>query len=567
MLLNNRYRIIDTLGRGGFGETYLVEDRHLPSQRKCVLKQLNPIVEQPEIPDWMKERFQREAAILEELGDKNQQIPRLYAYFAEEGKFYLVQEWIEGETLAQKQQRQGNLNPQQVQGILVQLLPVLDFLHQRQIIHRDLKPENIILRHSDRLPVLIDFGAVKEAMSTTAHHNSNSSLSISIGTPGYMSSEQAAGRPAYSSDLYSLGLTAIFLLTGKSPQDLETDPETGEIIWQEYATNLDPKLVSILDKAIRFHPRDRFTSAAAMLSALQNTQQFHPTVQVAPAVSHSEEHSNYGGTVHYENPPEQSAPRNNRLVKIFLFLLTLVSLGIGTFTVGFTLIANLLTPIRQPVPQAKIETDDSDRNPVLFPPTTEEQPEIEPKPEEDLEALEDKPQTEIAPPEKEIEIVTIPQEKTEKSAEKPKTPDIFVQPKPEPEAQNTRTQPILTPGISETQLVSTLGKPTSQRTDVRENSKVLEYRDTETDQINSRYKANTSGKIYYTEVILDSSVSLGQMQAALDKLLGANNSAPIKDKLRTVYDRKSSFSFFTAGDKKGKIQRDPKDRISISVQE
>ena len=566
MLLNNRYRIIDTLGRGGFGETYLVEDRHLPSQRKCVLKQLNPIVEQPEIPDWMKERFQREAAILEELGDENQQIPRLYAYFAEEGKFYLVQEWIEGETLAQKQQRQGNLNSRQVQGILVQLLPVLDFLHQRQIIHRDLKPENIILRHSDRLPVLIDFGAVKEAMSTTAYHNSNSSLSISIGTPGYMSSEQAAGRPAYSSDLYSLGLTAIFLLIGKSPQDLETDPETGEIIWQEYATNLDPKLVSILDKAIKFHPRDRFTSAAAMLSALKNTQQSQPTVQVAPALSHSEENSSYGGTVHYENPPEQSAPRNNRLVKIFLFLLTLVGLGIGTFTVGFTLIANLLTPIRQTVPQAKIETDDSDRRPVLFPPVTEEQPEIE-LPEEDLEALEDKPQIEIETPEKEIEIVTIPQETTEKPAKKPKIPEIFVQTQPEPEVPNPQAQPILTTGISETQLVSTLGKPTSQRTDVRENSKVLEYRDTETKQINSRYKANTAGKIYYTEVILDSSVSLGEMQTALDKLLGANNSAPIKDKLRTVYDRRESFSFFTAGNKKGKIQRDPKDRISISVQE
>jgi len=559
MLLNNRYRIIDTLGRGGFGETYLVEDRHLPSKRKCVLKQLNPIVEQPEIPDWMKERFQREAAILEELGEESQQIPRLYAYFAEEGKFYLVQEWIEGETLAQKHQRQGNLNPRQVQAILVQLLPVLDFLHQRQIIHRDLKPENIILRHSDRKPVLIDFGAVKEAMSTKANHNSNSSLSISIGTPGYMSSEQAAGRPAYSSDLYSLGLTAIFLLTGKAPQDLESNPETGEIIWQEYAANLDPKLVLVLDKAIKFHPRDRFNSATAMLSALQNTQQSYPTIQVAPAAAHSEQnnqHNNYGGTVHYETQTEQPATGNNRLVKILFFLLTLVGLGIGTFTVGFTIIANLFTPIRQSLPQAKIETDDSNRRPVLFPPINENKPETEENSAENIEA---NPQTELETP----ELAKIPKASQEKSVEEPKVPEIFIQTQPKPKANKT----ILTTGISETQLVSTLGKPTSQRTDARENSKVLEYRDAETYQIHSRYKSNTLGKIYYTEVILDSSVSLGQMQAALDKLLGNNNSAPIKDKLRAVYNRESSFSFFSVGNKKGKIERDSKNRISISVEE
>ena len=564
MLLNDRYRILDTLGRGGFGETYLVEDRHLPSQRKCVLKQLNPIVEQPEIPSWMKERFQREAAILEELGENNQQIPRLYAYFTEQGKFYLVQEWIEGETLAQKQQRDGNLNSHQVQAILVQLLPVLDFLHQRQIIHRDLKPENIILRKSDRLPVLIDFGAVKEAMSTTANPNNSSSLSISIGTPGYMASEQAAGRPSYSSDLYSLGLTAIFLLTGKAPQDLETDPNTGEIIWQEYAKNINPKLVSILDKAIKFHPRDRFNSATAMLSALQGSQKNSPTIQVAPVASGNET-QNYGGTVKYDNQTEaRSIVRNNPLVKILLFLLALIGLGVGTFAVGFTLIANLLPSVRQPLPQAKIEPKEADSQPIIVSPPAEEEAKKNKAIPEDRQI---KPKKPIAKNKKELNIANNTPENLTNSVEEPKDSEVLSENQPPSQPDTTNEQTILSTGISETQLVTTLGKPTSEKTDGRDNSRVLEYRDTTTDQVNLRYKANSSGKIYYTDVILDSSISLGEMQTTLNQLLAGNNSAPVKDKLRAVYNRTTPYSFFKAGKLEGKIQRDFKDRIIISVWE
>jgi serine/threonine-protein kinase len=80
-LLNNRYQILGTLGQGGFGETFLAIDTHMPSARKCVIKCLQPMLRSPDTPEWLKERFQREAAILEELGDKSQQIPKLYAYF------------------------------------------------------------------------------------------------------------------------------------------------------------------------------------------------------------------------------------------------------------------------------------------------------------------------------------------------------------------------------------------------------------------------------------------------------------------------------------------------------
>ncbi|MBE9051990.1 YARHG domain-containing protein [Nostocales cyanobacterium LEGE 11386] len=283
-LLNDRYQVIRTLGAGGFGETYLAEDTYMPSKRRCVVKQLRPIQNNPQIYQLVQERFQREAAILETLGGATDQIPALYAYFVANGQFFLVQEWIEGETLTTKVQKQGLFSEGAVQEILVNLLPVLEYVHSQHIVHRDIKPDNIMVRHGDGKSVLIDFGAVRESMGTVFNSQGNPTSSIVIGTPGYMPSEQAAGRPVYSSDLYSLGLTAIYLLTGKQPQQLESDSQTGEIVWRQYASQINPTLVEVLDRAIAYHPRDRFASARAMLDALQSIANPIPPTQ--PFFSH-----------------------------------------------------------------------------------------------------------------------------------------------------------------------------------------------------------------------------------------------------------------------------------------
>ncbi|WP_427159355.1 protein kinase domain-containing protein [Aliinostoc sp. HNIBRCY26] len=289
-MLNDRYQVIQTLGAGGFGETYLAEDTYMPSKRRCVVKQLRPIQNNPQIYQLVQERFQREAAILEELGGKTGQIPALYAYFSADGQFYLVQEWIEGDTLTAKVRQQGLLSENTVREILLNVLPVLDYVHSQQIVHRDIKPDNIMVRHGDGKPVLIDFGAVRESMGTVINSQGHATSSIVIGTPGYMPSEQAAGRPVYSSDLYSLGLTAVYLLTGMQPQNLETDSQTGEIIWRNYAQNISPILASVIDRAIAYHPRDRFPSAKAMLEALQRDANSIPPTQpysVPPVISHT----------------------------------------------------------------------------------------------------------------------------------------------------------------------------------------------------------------------------------------------------------------------------------------
>ncbi|MBN3894579.1 MAG: YARHG domain-containing protein [Nostoc sp. NOS(2021)] len=282
-LLNDRYQVIRTLGAGGFGETYLAEDTYMPSKRSCVVKQLRPIHNNPQIYQLVQERFQREAAILEELGGANDQIPALYAYFSSGGQFYLVQEWIEGDTLTGKVQKQGLFSEAAVQELFMNLLPVLDYVHSKHIVHRDIKPDNIIVRQRDGKPVLIDFGAVRESMGTVVNSQGNPTSSIVIGTPGYMPSEQAAGRPVFSSDLYSLGMTVIYLLTGRQGQQLETDSQTGEIVWRQYASHVSPIMARVIDQAIAYHPRDRYPTARAMLDTLQSiANPIPPTVVSAP---------------------------------------------------------------------------------------------------------------------------------------------------------------------------------------------------------------------------------------------------------------------------------------------
>jgi serine/threonine protein kinase len=272
--LNNRYRVIQTLGSGGFGETFLAEDTQMPSQRRCVIKLLKPVTTNPQIYQLVQERFQREAAILEELGGGSNQIPNLYAYFQQDSQFYLVQEWVEGLTLTEKVRREGRIPEHVVQELLISLLPVIEYVHEKRIIHRDIKPDNIIVRYRDQKPVLIDFGAVRESMGTVVNSQGSPTSSIIIGTPGYMPSEQAAGRPVYSSDLYSLAITSIYLLTGRQPQELETDLQTGEIVWRQFAIGVSNEMMQIIDHAlfttvgIAYHPRERFSSARQMLDAL-----------------------------------------------------------------------------------------------------------------------------------------------------------------------------------------------------------------------------------------------------------------------------------------------------------
>ena len=381
-LLNNRYQVIQTLGGGGFGETFLAEDTQMPSKRRCVIKQLKPIQNNPQIYQLVQERFQREAAILEDLGGATDQIPTLYAYFQSEGQFYVVQELIEGQTLTAKVQQQGLFSESAVRELLVNLLPVLEYIHSKRIIHRDIKPDNIILRDRDSKPVLIDFGAVRETMGKLFKSQVNPTSSIVIGTPGYMPSEQAMGRPVFSSDLYSLGMTAIYLLTGIQPQQLQTDPRTGEIIWSQHALNVSPTFAGVIDRAIAYHPRDRFATAREMLQALQigantfpPTQPYQPqqvaptqqTIPVSPAASHQQQTIPVSPGASYQ--PTLPQPPDNGQKGVLIASLIAGGLIGGAIVIGFALTNN-----KQPQPVAQSTPSSNNSATIRNPPQETETP-------------------------------------------------------------------------------------------------------------------------------------------------------------------------------------------------
>ncbi len=269
-ILGRRYEILDFLGRGGFGETYLAIDK-LKMNSSCVIKRLKPSKTEPDILIAARKLFDREAEFLYKLGHHDQ-IPHLLAHFEEneeEKGFYLAQEFIDGKDLKKELESVKQLSEAQAIELLYDVLNILKFVHQHKVIHRDIKPSNLIRRHSDGKIVLIDFGAVKQISSQETTSDGLTASTIAIGTPGYMPNEQQGGKPRHSSDIYALGMTAIHALIGKLPSELEEDRFTGEIIWRKYVPTVDNRLAAILDKMIKSHFRDRYKDADEVLKDLR----------------------------------------------------------------------------------------------------------------------------------------------------------------------------------------------------------------------------------------------------------------------------------------------------------
>jgi serine/threonine protein kinase, bacterial len=280
-IVGDRYRIIRDIGHGGFGKTYLAEDINRFNER-CVLKELAPAVENQDVLEKAKQLFSREAEVLYKL--QHPQIPRFREWFIEPTRqsMFLVQDYVEGPTYQEilRDRQTLTFSESEVVTLLMQLLPVLSYIHGRGVVHRDLSPDNLICRNSDRLPVLIDFGGVKEVTISAMQKGTNAEEPTHnvtlIGKPGYSPEEQMRrGQVSAASDLYALGVTALVLLIGKDPSEFY-DAFHLKFDWQD-KVKVSVGLKSILDKMTAHREAERYTTAQQVLQDLENLSHAQPS--------------------------------------------------------------------------------------------------------------------------------------------------------------------------------------------------------------------------------------------------------------------------------------------------
>lgn len=278
--IHTRYKIIQPLGSGAFGQTYLATDLALPNEGVCVVKQLKPQSSDPASFKMAKLLFDREAETLKRIGSY-ERIPQILDYFEEDQEFYLVQDYIEGKTLREEFNSQTVWNEHQAVSFLKEILQILEFIHGQAIIHRDIKPENIIRRVQDQKLFLIDFGAVKQLWL-----DREQSPSTIIHSRGYTPPEQLAGIPEPNSDIYALGMTCIEALAGVKPEALTQlrDTRTQSVIWAE-SSNLSSKFKSILNTMVCIDVRKRYESAHCVLQDLELLEQVSSTHYTPTEVS------------------------------------------------------------------------------------------------------------------------------------------------------------------------------------------------------------------------------------------------------------------------------------------
>ncbi|OKH22017.1 hypothetical protein NIES593_13860 [Hydrococcus rivularis NIES-593] len=406
-VLLSRYQIIRELGSGGFGDTYLAKDLALPGHPPCVVKHLKPKDTAPSALAVAKTLFEREAEYLYRLG-KHDQIPSLYAHFEEGGEFYLVQEFIEGEELTQELLPGKPLSEERTINLLREILEVLAVVHKENVIHRDIKPSNLIRRKRDKKLVLIDFGAVKEIGALTVTAAGQTTMTRGIGTPGYMPSEQAQGKPRLASDVYAVGMVGIQAITGLSPDRLTEDPNTGRLLWHDRAQVSD-RLANILDRMTHEYYRSRYQDASEALQALMSETEFSPPLsQVRTQVAYV---------------PDVASKQSGGLLKLLKIVFSVAIGGLATGAIAGIILLN--RPSSSP--------------PVVFD-TPTPTPTIEPTPRETTSP------TPTPEPTPEVTVSPTPTDTPEAQVPDEPSPTPTVEPTPTSETPETTVATVLNPG-------------------------------------------------------------------------------------------------------------------------
>ena len=321
-VLKNKYRIDKLLGKGGQGKVYCATDISASIDRQYAIKQF--------IPNYISESslktgirlFNQEAQILQKLG-KHPQIPHIYDYFALQGQFYLVQEWIDGQNLSQEFASKKYFTESETIEFLKDVLTALEFVHQHNYIHRDIKPANLIRNRHGQKIYPIDFGTVKEKLvSENIDCQGNYTRTVIVNSPGYTPKEQLRSNPEFNSDLYALGMVAIQALTGIHPSQIPLDDRDNPI-WRAYIpTNTctyNPNFLNLIDRLVRGDYKERYQSATEVLNDLHRLHLDSDLVLVPESTEYK------GDPTTIE--PQASAPKTKSLIP---WLLT----GLGAITIA-----------------------------------------------------------------------------------------------------------------------------------------------------------------------------------------------------------------------------------------
>ena len=539
-LLDNRFSILHIERTNNFSKVFFALDTYQNPPRNCAIKVYKPISQKPQLQEWIVREFQKEAARLKQLSLTNEYLPEIYTYFHDSQAYYIARELVEGATFEEKVQDRGTFSCSMVREILRKLLLMLDNLHREKVVHQNIKPKNIIERDGDLAPISINFGGLEQIVATFDFHGDKNIFSLND-TLGYAPSEQALGKATPTSDLYSLGLTAIYLLTAKNPKDLSIDLDSGNYLIPPQIKARDPNLAAIIARAVHLNPSDRYGAASEMLDALlMNDNKVFLDSQQTIFIESDRTHKKHIATngksdriivrsdAKYSRIPEskttllQHQPHKSEDEQLFdwKLILFLTITGLYLSYVSMTALYSWKS-VRETSIVPEAETS------LILPSAS----------------------SELAP-----ELFL--------NEEKPvKRPSLL-----DNKAYNLIEIPIFPIGTNKQQLRASLGEPNAIQEGYWSNSIAWIYKGRSEGQIDLGYLFDLdTNELQQTEVAIAPEVKLKTIQEILNSLLQGKTTKTIEQELVNIYYRRTNTYLFKSKQLEGTIERDKDDNIYIGI--
>ena len=310
-VLQDSYHIVKKLDEEEFETVYLAESKDSSVSTKYLVQQFTPqYLSQAQLA-VAQDLFKQEAAVLEALG-KHPQIPSIHDYFETQGQFFVVQEFIFGQSFQEELNEAKPYSETETIEFLNNILPVLQFIHENNYIHRDIKPSHLMRNDANQKIYLINFYSIKEKINPQNLDITGQFMPhLTVGTQGYIPMEQHLGKPEFCSDIYALGIVVIQALTKIKLNQLNYDDDNNPV-WRHFLPNISnfsPQFLDIIDTMVRCNHRKRYQSAIAILGSLKQSNYSHKFPENSSIVQNSEAAPHFTERILIQQNPE-STPKS-----------------------------------------------------------------------------------------------------------------------------------------------------------------------------------------------------------------------------------------------------------------